>query len=341
MLINVIGIFLGVAILFYCLFGGADFGAAILECFLGKEKQASQKKVIAHALSPVWEANHVWLILAVVILFTGFPKAYSALSTIYYIPLTLMLVGVILRGCAFTFGNYDAIQDESQKYYSLIFRISGWLVPFTLGTIAGGTLLGRPGNGDFLSSYVFPWFNLFCFSVGLFTCVLFAFLASVYLVGETGDKKLQNLFGAKARTFNLAAVAAGTLVFASAQVDGFPLLSLFWSKPFSALCMGIASLILIPLWIALKARWNYRLRALAIGQVVLVLLGWFNLQFPVLLNLGNIQGEGPITLTSAAAPEITLRYLLIALLAGSLVVFPSLFYLLKVFKSQQLDRSSS
>src|SRR5258708_33694817 len=108
MLINIITIFLGLSLLFYCVFAGADFGAAILECFLGNKEREAQKRVIAGAIGPVWEANHVWLILAVVILFTAFPKAYSALSITYYIPLTFLLVGIIFRGCAFTFAHYDA-----------------------------------------------------------------------------------------------------------------------------------------------------------------------------------------------------------------------------------------
>src|SRR4051812_5064628 len=124
MLIELIAFFLAASILLYALFAGADFGAGILEAFLAKQKRQAQREILTHAIGPVWEANHVWLILAIVILFVGFPKAYSALSVIFHIPLTLMLIGVILRGCAFTFRHYDAIQDQSQRYYTFIFVIS-------------------------------------------------------------------------------------------------------------------------------------------------------------------------------------------------------------------------
>ena len=103
MLIHSVAFFLGVSLLLYSLFAGADFGAGILEWFTGKNHRKEQQELITHAMGPVWEANHVWIILAVVILFNGFPRAYSQLSISFHIPLTIMLMGIILRGCAFTF----------------------------------------------------------------------------------------------------------------------------------------------------------------------------------------------------------------------------------------------
>jgi cytochrome d ubiquinol oxidase subunit II len=329
MLVNLTTAFLGLSLLFYCLFAGADFGAGILEWFLDRKDREAQKRVITRAIGPVWEANHVWLILAVVILFTAFPKAYSALSVTYYIPLTFLLVGIILRGCSFTFRHYDAVRDGSQRYYSLIFKLSGVMVPFTLGVIAGGLFLGRGGNDGFASSYLDPWLNLFCFSLGIFTCVLFAFLASVYLVDEAPDAKLRRIFSIRARAFNLAAVGSGLGVFACAQWDGLPLWDRFLSQPWSLACVALATLILLPLWLALRTKRAFGTRVMAALQVALVLLGWFSLQYPVLLTL---PGMGKLTLAGAAAPDTTLKYLLAALIPGCLLIFPSLFYLFRVFK---------
>ncbi len=328
MLIDLTGAFLGLSLLLYCLLGGADFGAGILEIFMKPKNRKLQKETIDRAIGPVWEANHMWLVLAVVILFNGFPKAYTTLSTTYYIPLTLLLVGITLRGCAFTFGHYDAVKDGSQRYYSLIFRISAVMVPMTLGMIAGGTFLGKGGTGDFVSSYIHPWFNLLSLSVGFFTSAIFGFLAAVYLVGETREPKIQVLFAQRAKAFNIGAVITGSLVFASAQWEGLPLMSLFIHKPLSSISMAGATLILFPLWLALKSRQIFYLRVLAAAQVVFILTGWFSLQFPVLIA----SPAGAVTLYSAAAPEITLKYLLAALGVGSLLIFPSLFYLFKIFK---------
>ena len=222
MLVESVAFFLALSILFYCLFAGADFGAGILEAFLGNTRRDEQRTVITHAIGPVWEANHVWLILAVVILFTGFPRAYSVLSITFHIPLTLMLLGVILRGCAFTFRHYDAVRDRWQRYYSAIFVVSSFLTPLMLGVVAGGMLLGAvaPIEQGFHAAFVRPWANLFCFSVGVFTSVLFAFLAAVYLIGETDDAELKSIFIRRALILNALAIIVGVAVFIAPRFLG-------------------------------------------------------------------------------------------------------------------------
>jgi cytochrome d ubiquinol oxidase subunit II len=326
MSLEILTAFLGTSIWLYCLLGGADFGAGILELFRGKHLRDEQQELIGHAMGPVWEANHMWLVLAVVILFNGFPRAYAALATTFHIPLTLMLVGVILRGCAFTFRSYDAVKDRSQRYYTWAFMLASVLTPFMLGTIAGALLLGRapPLGGGFVESYIDPWCNLFSFSVGLLTCVLFAFLAAVYLIGEAPDADLAELFSRRARAMNVAAVLSGALVFACATEDGLDLARRFVSTPVSLGCMALATVILIPLWRCLHRRLAVPSRVLAAGQVTLVLGGWLKLQFPVFF--------GSLTVFNTVAPEATLRGLNGALIVGSALIFPSLFYLLRVFK---------
>ena len=273
-------VFLAVSIILYCLFAGADFGAGILEIFRGKTYREEQRELITHAMGPVWEANHVWLILAVVILFSGFPKVYSLYSIRLHIPLTLMLVGIIFRGCAFTFRHYDAVQDRSQEYYSTFFMVSSLITPFFLGTLAAAVFNLRhlPVTLDFFAMYVAPWANAFCFSVGLFTCILFAFLAAVYLVGETEDRSLRALFVRRAQYFNLAAVLTGPLVFSAAEISDFHLLALFLGNPVSLGCMVLATALLFPLWRSLAGGKPVSARIMAAGQVTLILLGWFHLQ---------------------------------------------------------------
>ena len=330
MLVESIACFLAVSILFYCLFAGADFGAGILEAFLGNTRREEQRTVITHAIGPVWEANHVWLILAVVILFTGFPKAYSVLSITFHIPLTLMLLGVILRGCAFTFRHYDAVRDRSQRYYSAIFVASSFLTPLMLGMVAGGMLLGAvaPIEEGFHAAFVRPWANIFCFSVGVFTCVLFAFLAAVYLIGETNDPELKSLIITRALILNALAIVVGVAVFIAAEIDDLQLAQLFAGKALSLASMIGATLILIPLWIAIRRNAVQSARALVAAQVALVLVGWFRLQFPMIIS----SKVDPLTIYNAASPDPTLRYLLYALIGGSVIIFPALAYLLIVFK---------
>src|SRR5215204_5904228 len=137
-MLTLIIIILGASFVLYTILGGADFGAGIIETFAGEKG----KHTISKAMAPVWEANHVWLILAVVILFTGFPAIYSSLSLVLHIPLMLVLLGIICRGSAFTFRHYDIASDRPHRYFTLLFRISSFLTPLFLGIVLGAMILG-------------------------------------------------------------------------------------------------------------------------------------------------------------------------------------------------------
>jgi len=320
--------YLGVSVVLYAVFGGADFGAGMLEAFLGAHRRAEQRDVITEAMGPVWEANHIWLIIALVVLFNGFPRAFSTLSVAFHLPLIVMLLGIVLRGCSFTFRHYDTHKDQSHAVYSALFAAASFLTPFMLGVVAGGMMLGRVGaGGGYLERYVLPWASAFSAAVGLFVCALFAFLAAVYLVGETEDAQLRGRFAGRAKVANGLSVGAGGLVFLAAQADGFPLVQRFLAHPASLACMVLATAALAPLWVALSKGRTSTARVLAASQVALVLGGWFALQYPVL-----IAATEPITLASAAAPDAVLRPLLYALIAGTVLVLPVLVFLLRVFK---------
>lgn len=333
MLINSVAFFLGVSLLFYCLFAGADFGGGILEALTGRRRREDQIELINRAISPVWEANHVWLILAVVIVFVGFPKAYADISVTFHIPLTIMLLGIVLRGCAFTFRNYDAVVDSSQKYYNAIFIVSSFITPFMLGTIAGGLLLGRrpPLNEGFYAAFVSPWANVFSFSIGVFTCVLFAYLAAVYLIGETKDGELQQIFGRRARLLSGVALVVGALVFVTSEISGSELNVLFAESFVSLGAMLVATILFLPLFRMIRLRRLQLARLMVAAQVGLILIGWFALQFPDIINSPH-----PTSIYNSAAPEATLRSLLYALLVGSTLIFPALIYLFRIFKRTEV-----
>ncbi|MEW6056396.1 MAG: cytochrome d ubiquinol oxidase subunit II [Bdellovibrionota bacterium] len=322
---------LGASLVFYTLLGGADFGAGILELFL-RHPASAQRKVISKAMGPVWEANHVWLILGVVILFMGFPGAYSQLSISFHLPLLFLLLGIVVRGCAFTFRYYDAFQDQSQKYYTLLFALSSVWSSFFIGVLAGGIFLSTKvsaGQGSTYREYfIDPWANRFCLSSGIFVCALHAFLASVYLIGETKDPELKRIFSGKAKVANIASVFAGGLVFLSGELSAAHLLQSFFERPLSLACMAFATLLLIPLWKSLESNQIVTSRVVAVSQVSFILLGWYAVQYPKII--------GPLTFDGASAPSATLRALGYALIFGYLVVLPSFFYLLKVFKRTTL-----
>src|SRR5436190_19435541 len=129
MMLYVIIIFLWTAILLYLLMGGADFGAGIIELFTSKRNERLTRRTMYSAIGPIWEANHMWLIIAIVILFVGFPMIYTTMSVNLHIPLTIMLLGIIARGTAFTFRHYDAVKDDMQNLYNPIFEYSSFITP--------------------------------------------------------------------------------------------------------------------------------------------------------------------------------------------------------------------
>jgi cytochrome d ubiquinol oxidase subunit II len=328
----VVVLFLGLSLLMYCLFGGADFGAGILEAFTSRHAREKGERMTYKAIGPVWEANHIWLILVVVILFAGFPRIYTEISVALHIPLTLMLLGIVLRGCFFTFRHYDAIRDRSHDYYSRIFVFSSIGTSFFLGVIAGALSLGRitlSNSVTFSERFIDPWFNYFSFAVGLFACCIFAFLAAVYLMGETEEIRIRKVLWWQAFRANLATVLAGGLVFVAAGLDGFDLIAGLLNHPFGLACLVMATLSLPLLWYTLNQGQVLLPRLLAGFQVAMVLLAWVFIQLPVVVQ---IQGGEALTLENTRAPEASLAVLGWALLVGSALILPALYYLIRSFK---------
>ena len=147
-----------ISLVFYALLGGADYGGGVWDLFAFGKRAKEQRELIGDAIGPVWEANHVWLILVIVILFTAFPPAFAVIATALHIPLTLLLIGIILRGTAFTFRTYDVQRDNVQRRWGLVFSIASIITPIllgiTLGAIASGTIRARNGavtSGFFVS----------------------------------------------------------------------------------------------------------------------------------------------------------------------------------------------
>lgn len=336
-MVEVLLFFIGASLLLYVLLGGADYGAGILEMLPAGEHRHAQKKVINEAMGPVWEANHMWLILVVVILFMGFPLVFTTLMTSLHIPMVALLLGIVVRGCAFTFRHYDAIQEpHSQKVYTVLFAASSLWTAFWLGVIAASLDRGAVDLTalNFYDAYVAPWWGLYPTAMGVFVICIFAFLASVYLVGETVSAELRKLFLRRAYFFNIAVVVSGGLVFAASAFENRYLFTAFFRNPLTVSMMAMATLLFVLLWFFIRKSRTLLTRAVAAGQVALILAGWYLLHAPNAL----ITQQGPISFYDAAAPEATLQQLVVALVVGSVFIFPSLFYLLKVFKSDSAQK---
>ena len=172
-----------------------------------------QRDAIERAIGPIWEADHVWLILIVVILFTAFPPAFTAMMTALNIPFTLMLIGIVLRGSAFIFRKYDIKSHEVKRGWSLLFGAASFFTPFiqglTLGALSTGQI--RIADGHVVSGFFAGWLTPFAFACGLFALALFAFLAATYLtVDPSTERHVQNDFRLRALC---SGVALGPIAF--------------------------------------------------------------------------------------------------------------------------------
>jgi len=326
--------FLWLSIWLYLILGGADFGAGIIELFTSQRNKERTRAITYHAIGPVWEANHMWLIIAIVILFVGFPTIYTTISTYLHIPLLLMLLGITARGTAFVFRHYDAVKDEMQGVYNKIFVYSSFITPLFLGMIAGSVISGKinPEATDFYSAYLLPWLNLYCFSIGLFTVSICGFLAAVFLVGEAEEEQVQKDYVRKAYIFNITTVLLGGLVFLLSEREAYSLFDLLLDNALALAAITLAGLSLPLLWNALKNRKTLPSRLMAGFQVSMILGALGYAYFPDFVVFKN--GEH-LSLLLNSAPDKTLTALGWALMLGSLFILPALGYLFFLFQKKE------
>lgn len=299
----------------YALFGGADFGAGFWDLVAGGARRGERPRgLIEGSLAPVWEANHVWLIFILVVLWTGFPDVFGAVMSTLYVPLALAALGIVLRGAGFAFRK-SIHRLSARRAMGATFALSSVLTPFFMGTVVGAIAAGKvpaQGGGDALSSWTAP--------LPLFVGALFvasgAYLAAAFLVGDA--RRAGELEGYFARRALAAALVAGAfaaagLVALHAEAryvyerlvdQGLPLVIL------SALC-GLGVLL------SLLRGWRRPLRPLAAGAVVAVVWGWGVAQFPYLLPTS-------LKITQSAAPHQTLAAILVVFIAAAVIVLPAL-----------------
>jgi cytochrome d ubiquinol oxidase subunit II len=301
----------------YAVFGGADFGAGFWDLFAGDGEQGARRRaLIQRSLTPVWEANHVWLIFILVVLWTAFQDAFGAVMSTLYVPLALAALGIVLRGAGFAFRkSVDSLQ--LRRALGAAFALSSVLTPFFMGTVVGAIASGNvPPGGD---GAVFPsWIQPLPIMIGGMFVASSAYLAAVFLVGDAhraGHADLEAYFVRRALD---AAAAAGAFavaglfalhdeapyVFDRLVDQGLPFVIL------SALC-GIGVLV------SLLRGWRRPLRPLATGAVAAVIWGWAVAQFPYLLPTS-------LRISEAAAPGPTLDAILVVFGAALVVVVPAL-----------------
>jgi cytochrome d ubiquinol oxidase subunit II len=328
-LANLVALVAAIALVVYALTGGADFGGGVWDALARGPRKHEQRALIAEAITPIWEANHVWLILVVVLLFTCFPAAFARLAIVLHIPIALALVGIVARGSAFTFRAYDSKDDLVQRRWGSVFAGASVVTPLLLGVCIGAVASGRVvlRSGGFVARFVAPWLTPFALGVGVFALVLFAFLAAVYLTVEAREGALQEDFRRRA-LFAAAALfvaAFGLLLLSGAAAPRVRagLTTRPWAIPLQ-LATGLAAVTAI--W-GLWTRQYRAARLAAAMQVALILAGWVFAQYPFLI-------PPDLSIADSAGPPITLRLVLLVLAVGAILLVPSLRYLFRVFKGR-------
>jgi len=313
---DVVAGILWVGATFYALFGGADFGGGFWDLVAGgAEKGERPRALIQRSLTPVWEANHVWLIFILVVLWTAFPPAFSAIMTTLYVPLALAAIGIVLRGSGFAFRK--SVEGlEARRAAGATFALSSVLTPFFMGTVVGAIAAGNvpaEGNGDAFSSWLQP--------LPLLTGAMFvatgAYLAAVFLVGDAhrGDREMEPYFERRALG---AAVVAGAFATAGLIALHAEARYVFDRLTSQGLPLVVLSLVCGAVLLAVLLRGSRRpLRPLAAGAVIAVIWGWGVAQFPYLLPTS-------LRIDQAAAPDSTMTIIFIVFAAAAILVLPSL-----------------
>jgi cytochrome d ubiquinol oxidase subunit II len=321
MLANVVLVFLWGGITAYVLLGGADFGAGFWDLLAGSATVGkARRERIAESIGPVWEANHVWLIFALVVTWTGFPTVFASIASTLYIPLTIVAFGVILRGSAFAFRK-TVTEVAIQRIFGVSFALSSVITPFFLGMIAGAIASGRVPLGIAQGDVIGSWLNPTSVIGGALAVEVAAYLAAVYLIRDcdrAGDSEMAAYFRTRALVMGVVTGITALLGIAVLHADA-PLL--YNGLTHHGLPLVVLSAVFGALSLVLLLRGNHiAVRITAALAVVSVLWAWGVAQYPDILS-------GTVTVNAAAAPQATLVVLVITLAVGTALLIPSLLLL--------------
>jgi cytochrome d ubiquinol oxidase subunit II len=314
----------------YVITGGADYGGGVWDLLASGPRREEQRAHIARSLAPIWEANHVWLIVVVVMLFTAFPAAFGIITIWLHLPLVVVLLGIVARGSAFVFRSYGAPTERERRNWGLVFSIASTVTPIFLGICIGAIASGWVGEathiaaGSTMLMYTVAWlFSGFALSVGLFALALFAFLAAVYLAygssGELQEDFRRRALAAALVVFIMAAVA---LVFSHLEAERVAI-GITRTPIGIALQVATGAFAIAAIWGLWRRRYGLA-RIAAAAQTICIIWGWALAQFPFII-------PEEVRIRDAAAPRETLVLLLIGLAIGGAVLIPALRYLFKIF----------
>lgn len=315
-------LFLGICLWAYIFLGGADFGMGVIELFFPKQKEEI-KLVSKKVIGPIWEANHIWLIIAIVILFVGFPELFFTFCIYFHLPIFLMLIGIIIRGTAFSFLHYDVQKDKSHTIHHIFFNISSIITPIVLGMILASFMEPLPHlTPDKPSSFLF-WIHPFSITSGLLLLFICILNALCFLHYEKSAQILQQKINQLYKLcWIIVQITLSLCFFIGNQIFNW------FETPYMIFLLTGLYLLMGINYVLIKYKYKI-MTYLTCGLImILFLLGFAVSKYPILIETP----EKTFLLFESTAPAISLIILNISLTLGLIIVIPLLIYLIKTFK---------
>jgi cytochrome d ubiquinol oxidase subunit II len=320
-----------IGLILYTLLAGADFGAGCWQLFAGGGEHGRRIRDHAHhANAPVWEANHVWLILVITVLWTAYPLVFGAIFSTLAIPIFLAALGIILRGMSYALQN--AANARQRRYIDVSFAAASIVTPYMLGTVIGAIASGHVPPGNALGAAVASWTGPTAILAGFLAVATGAFLAAVFLAADAERVREPGLV----ESFRVRALLSGTVAGALALAGLFVVrsdaprlytgLTSGWGLA-PVVVSGVAGLLAMALVVLRRFDAARLSAALAVAAVI---VGWAVAQRPYLLPT-------TVTVEDAAASETTLIALIVSLAVGAVVLFPSLALLFRLTLAGRFD----
>jgi cytochrome bd ubiquinol oxidase subunit II len=328
-------VFILAGLALYVVLGGADFGAGFWQLFAGDGARAEEVREFAHeSMAPVWEANHVWLIFVLTVMWTAYPPAFASIASTLSIPLFIAGVGIVLRGAAYAARSGSGSKRELGLVDS-VFGVSSILTPFALGAAVGGIASLRVPEGNAAGDLVTSWINPTSVAIGVLAVATSAYLAAVYLAADAvrlDRPELAALFRRRALGAGLVAGAAAAAGIVVLRFDAHRLFDRLLTTPAVAAVVVSAAAGVAALGLVVRSRFEPARYAAALA-VAAIVAGWGVAQNPLLLRDLTVQG--------AASSRSTLVAVIVAVLAGAIVLFPSLALLFRLFLGGRLGHGAS
>jgi cytochrome d ubiquinol oxidase subunit II len=328
---DLVAVVLFVGVTAYALFGGADFGAGFWDLVAGgPDRGAKPRALVDHSIGPVWEANHVWLIFCLVVLWTAFSEAFASITLTLFVPLTLAALGIVMRGSSFAFRKF-VFRTRDRRALGASFATSSVLVPYCMGAVAGAIASGRVPAGGQAGDPWDSWVNPTSILGGVMAVTVCAYLAAVYMVWDARRLDEDDMVEYYRRRAIVAAVVAGLVAFVGIFVLRSDARYLFDGLTSRALALVILSALcgLGSLYLLLRDA-HRGARFLAVGAVATVIWGWGVAQWPYVL-------PESLKVSQAAAPSGTLTAVLVVFVLAAVLILPSLGLLYVLDQKSLLD----